>query len=453
MARTKQGTKLITWNKRKGLEVGKNYQEFVSPKLYLGYRRPLNGGAGSWFARWQKAPNEFKKENIGFADDFQDANGKTILTYAQAQTQAVKWHKLKDREALDDEPIPSGKFTVADALDAYFKDGSRRGMKGLDRARMSANARIVPALGNIEVAKLTRTKIEKWLDDLAKSPRLIRTRKGQGQAFAPPPATDDEKRARKDTANRILAILKAALNYVIDRRKAQSHDKPWRDVKPHRETTKARVRFLEPDEVVKLVNTCPSDFRDIVRGALLTGCRYSELARLQCRDYNPKGKIPTIHVAESKSGKPRHINLTPEAVDLFDELTGKRKNTDDLIFIRRIVKEQSRDAKGKFDNTSQEYKTGAWGNDHQHRPMKMACEAAGLEYISFHELRHTYASTLINNGCPLIIVASQLGHSDTRMVEKHYGHLANDAKQAALLAAMPTFGIVEPSKIQKLKLS
>ena len=106
-----------------------------------------------------------------------------------------------------------------------------------------------------------------------------------------------------------------------------------------------------------------------------------------------------------------------------------------------IAKHNALDAKGKFDNANQTYKAGVWGNDHQHRPMKMACEAAGLEYISFHELRHTYASTLINNGCPLLIVASQLGHSDTRMVEKHYGHLANDAKQAALLAAMPTYAL------------
>jgi len=84
--------------------------------------------------------------------------------------------------------------------------------------------------------------------------------------------------------------------------------------------------------------------------------------------------------------------------------------------------------------------------------MLTACKAAGLEYISFHELRHTYATMLVNRGCPLVFVANQLGHTDTRMVEKRYGHLKDDAKAAAILAAMPTLGIVEPPKVTKLKL-
>ncbi|AMY04137.1 hypothetical protein A4R29_31150 (plasmid) [Mesorhizobium ciceri biovar biserrulae] len=49
---------------------------------------------------------------------------------------------------------------------------------------------------------------------------------------------------------------------------------------------------------------------------------------------------------------------------------------------------------------------------------------AGLSDVTLHELRHTYASTMVRNGAPLIIVAQALGRSDTRMVEKHYAHLA-----------------------------
>ncbi|MDF3233418.1 MULTISPECIES: tyrosine-type recombinase/integrase [Mesorhizobium] len=44
--------------------------------------------------------------------------------------------------------------------------------------------------------------------------------------------------------------------------------------------------------------------------------------------------------------------------------------------------------------------------------------------MTLHELRHTYASTMVRNGAPLIIVAQALGRSDTRTVEKHYAHLA-----------------------------
>jgi integrase len=443
-------TTLNSWNKRKELPRGKRFHERVAPGQFVAYKRPTSGGAGSWLARLKNKTMDILGV-LGTADDGIAPDGVNVLTYTQARAKAAEWCQNQEWQSREGNlPRKTGPFTVADALEAYFKNGEQQGMKGLDRAKSSANARIIPAIGSIEVAKLTRTKIDNWLKDLANSPRLLRTRIGQPQAFAPAPKTNDEIRARKDTANRILTILKAALNYVIYHRMTQSHDKPWQEVKPFKGTTSARVRFLQPNEAARLVNVCPPDFRDLVRGALLTGCRYGELARLQCKDYDRNAQ--TIFIAESKSGKPRHIMLSPEGVALFDELTAKGQSPDDLVFLRNIVRSQTRDAKGKFDNTSQDYKTGAWGTDHQHRFMVAACKAAGLEYISFHELRHTYASMLVSKGLIMPIIAEQLGHSDSRMVEKHYGHLVPSYKADMFKAAMPTLGIVEPAKIQKLKI-
>jgi hypothetical protein len=45
------------------------------------------------------------------------------------------------------------------------------------------------------------------------------------------------------------------------------------------------------------------------------------------------------------------------------------------------------------------------------------------------------------NGVPLIVVAANLGHVDTGMVEKHYGHLSEDYKDDAIRAKAPRFGI------------
>jgi integrase len=59
--------------------------------------------------------------------------------------------------------------------------------------------------------------------------------------------------------------------------------------------------------------------------------------------------------------------------------------------------------------------------------------------ISFHVLRHTWASHAVMNGVPLIIVAKNLGHSETRMVEKHYGHLAPSFVADAIRAGAPRF--------------
>ena len=74
--------------------------------------------------------------------------------------------------------------------------------------------------------------------------------------------------------------------------------------------------------------------------------------------------------------------------------------------------------------------------------MKEACKNAKIDPpASFHVLRHTYASLTIMNGAPLMVVAQNLGHADTRMVEKHYGHLAQSFVADAIRAAAPRFGI------------
>jgi integrase len=72
--------------------------------------------------------------------------------------------------------------------------------------------------------------------------------------------------------------------------------------------------------------------------------------------------------------------------------------------------------------------------------MREACFRGGVSPpASFHTLRHTYASLSIMAGAPLLVVATNLGHSDTRMVEKHYGHLAADYVAREIRKAAPRF--------------
>jgi integrase len=84
--------------------------------------------------------------------------------------------------------------------------------------------------------------------------------------------------------------------------------------------------------------------------------------------------------------------------------------------------------------------------------MADACTTAGLDPLGFHELRHSYASMLVNAGCPLAYVAAHLGHSDTRMVEKHYGHLAPNAMADSIRALMPKLGLTDAPKVAPLEI-
>jgi integrase len=443
MARSKRSAKLDSRNKRLVLEAGKRHMEPLQGGHYVVYQRPKNGAAGAWLGRWYDPETRKQKQTrLGTADDFSDADGREVLTFAQAQEKARAWFKVCAQEALlvaEGEVLPVGPYTVAQAIHDYFKDGKRRGMKGVERAEWSARAHILPALGDLDVAKLTRHKIEDWLTTMAESPKRKRTKVGATEpALAAAPKTDEEKRARKDTANRVLTILRAALNHALDRRRVQDGS-AWRTVKPFRNVASARHRFLSSEEMVRLVNVCPPDFRRLVQAALFTGARYGELCRMKVQDFDATSG--TVLVAESKSGKPRRIVLTSEAQAWFKSETAGRA-AGELLFTRTGVERRKRSEVG-----------GAWGKSDQSRFMAQACKAAKLDKLSFHELRHSYASILVNGRVPMAFVAAQLGHSDTRMVDKHYGHLAPNAVTEAIRTLVPDLGLAEKSKVENLRIA
>ena len=61
------------------------------------------------------------------------------------------------------------------------------------------------------------------------------------------------------------------------------------------------------------------------------------------------------------------------------------------------------------------------------------------------------ASRAVMTGAPLAVVAAQLGHSDTRMVEKHYGHLAPSYVADTVRNAFTSMGVVEATSIVPLE--
>ncbi len=422
------------------------------------YRRPKNGAAGVWLARWyDKDTRKQRQERIGNADDHAEADGMGVYSYEQAFAKADLWFKTRNRFALlaaEGEVVPEGPYTVADAMKDYLHDAKRRGMKGHLNTEQAANAQILPVLGAVAVAKLTRRKIEDWHLALSETPRKTTgkpkekhsaeegSQDGEGsKAEAEPlaPMSDEAKRKRKNTANRVLTILKAALNHALACNKVME-PAPWRMVKPFKSVNAARVRFLSLGEQRKLVEACEGEFRTLVQAALYSGARYGELTRLRVQDFNPRSG--TLFIEVSKSGKSRHIYLTEEAQDWFKELTDQRDSCELMLTRGEVVRTKR---EGISEGTG-------WAPYDQVYCMHQACEAAKLPPLTFHELRHTYASALVNHGIPLVYVAAQLGHTDTRMVERFYGHLSPNAQGEAIRSLAPKLGIGIP-KVQFLKLT
>ena len=422
MARTLKDAKLDTRASRLRLRTRREpYWRSISEGLAVGYRKGTKGG--TWIARHYSAEHGRRYRSIATADDVADADGEHVLSFAEAQEAARRWFAQLARQ--DRGEVRSGPYTVRECLAEYLTwlQGHRK--TGGD-ARYRIDTHMAPKLGDIQCNRLTTAEIQKWLRDLAASRARLRSKKDAKKPNLRELDKDDHEaiRRRRSSANRTLTGLKAALNRAWREGKIPS-DEAWRRVEPFEEADAARVRYLTVAEAKRLLNASDPDFRRIAQAALVTGARYGELTALRVADFNPDSG--TIHVRTSKSGKGRHIVLNDEGVALFKSLASGKAG--DALLLT------------KADGST-------WYKSHQARPMAEACKQAKIApAVSFHILRHTWASLAVMAGGPLMVVARNLGHSDTRMVEKHYGHLAPSYIADAIRAAAPNFDIKPEHKV------
>src|SRR5262249_24084992 len=139
--------------------------------------------------------------------------------------------------------------------------------KSAEEARYRADAHILPALGKLEVKKLSTKQIEDWRNGLARQPARVRTKRGEQQNHRELDRDDDEAiRARRATVNRCLAHLKAALNRAWRNGKVADRN-AWQRVQPFKGVGAARERYLTIAEATRLLNGCDPDFRLLCRGA------------------------------------------------------------------------------------------------------------------------------------------------------------------------------------------
>jgi len=437
MSRSKRSADLETRNKRLALKAGQDHTETLSAGHYIIYRRPATGGNGSWRARWRDPETgKFISRQLGFADDLTEIDGVNVVDWSQIQKRAEGFFKDCARKAhllATGESVSDGPYTVGAALRDHLAEAARLGQETATlKARIDAI--ILPEFDTVPVSKLTKKKIQDWHERTASSPRR-KTGRGVSEAredWGKVPPTAEQLRARKVTANRNLAILKRALNLAVEENHISGDYTPWRDAMPFGKVNVSRVRFLSVSEQQRLVAACSSEFRPMVQAALFTGSRYGPLCRMKVSDFDPRAE--TVWISKDKRGASRHVHLAPEAVSWFKRMT-KGRDGEDLLLQRKEVKRVTR--VGQEEN---------WAAGDQDWQLTLACRAANLKPLTFHEFRHTYASGLVNAGMPLAFVAAQLGHKDTRMVERYYGHLCPTAMKESIRSLSPVLGIGKPSK-------
>lgn len=418
MARSTRNARLETREARRKLKArNEPYWQPIDKGLSLGYRKGTKGG--TWYCR-RRQGERYQIAQIAIADDHQDSNDQDVLDYFEAQAKGRELARAQANGKL------KAAITVAEASARYL-DWYAEHRKAFKETTATVEAHILPVFGVRPLADLTTTEIKAWHHKLAAKPARVRTGIGQRQQYRPKPESTEKKRARKSTANRILTVLKAILNRAFED-ELVSDDTAWRRVRPFENAEEPLTRFLTEAECRRLINACRPELRQLVKAGLFTGARYSELTHLAVADVNPDTR--TVYIRPSKSGKGRHVPLSPDGRDFFATAIAGKTGID-RVFL-------------KADGSP-------WGKNHHVRPLQEACRMAKIEPgIGFHELRHTYASLLAQAGADLLTISKLLGHADTRVTSRHYAHLCDRTLSNAVNALLPSFGHEPETKIKSL---
>ncbi|MGO9769288.1 MAG: tyrosine-type recombinase/integrase [Roseiarcus sp.] len=409
------------------------YFRAISQGLALGYRRSARGG--SWLARIRLPETaRYVETKLGRADDVGLlADQRATLSYDQAVRAAQTAFAHAEAKRTSGTLPGAEKKTVGDILDHYVEgyvsgDARLKEKPGRDLANVKSiiKCHLRPALGATRLDHLNADQLKTFKSNLTKAPRLTRSG-GPSKAIETGRDGDpgdksgeaerERLRKRRSRANRIITTLRAALNYAV-RQNLIATDAAWRTaLKPYGDVDAATVRYLTLDEGKRLQGAVDEDFRQLVKGALLTGCRYGSLRFMRVADLDLSARSGVVRV--TKNGKPQTIRFTAEGCAFMRlMITGKARR--DFVFTKA---------------------SGApWRPSDQERRIQEGCKAAAIDPpIGFHGLRDTFASHLVMKGVPLLTVSKLLGHADTRTTEKYYAHLAPDHLHKAIDDHLPDF--------------
>lgn len=363
--------KIDTQAKRLRLAIRREpYWEQISKGKYIGFRRTLGGG--SWVARLRDDDNKQKYHALGSDHDYSDAL-KAAMTWLEYAPRAENHH-----------------YTLKNAVDDYVKhleiNNSPRASKDTEKR---LDKHLSDTLLKTEISQLTTSRLNRWRDGMVKTGN-----------------NDDDTRKSKYTANRVLGMLKAALNLAFKNGIVAS-DTEWRRVPTFRNVADNRKLFLTDKQVGALLKNTTGGLYRLVKAAILIGARYGELAVVKVKDFDPKGG--TIELT-GKTGQ-RTCYLSDNAVAFFKEIC-----TDRLPEANILVKDGG----------------SAWGRAHQQRPIKDAIKKAKLPRDTvFYSLRHYHISKALLSGMPMQVVAENAGTS-VLMIEKHYGKFTQKDRRAMM---------------------
>lgn len=226
-------------------------------------------------------------------------------------------------------------------------------------------------------------------------------RKGKdAPAFEAKPVTTSTKAKH-------LALMKAIL-------RAAERDWKWLEKAPVIKIPSVRnkrVRWLEHEEAKRLIDECPEPLKSVVKFALATGLRRSNIINLEWQQIDMQRRVAWVNPEDSKSNRAIGVALNDTACKVLRDQIG---NHHKWVFVHTKAWHRPDRSLTPVIRKMRVDDNRAWNS---------ACKRAGIEDFRFHDLRHTWASWLIQSGVPLSVLQEMGGWESIEMVRR-YAHLA-----------------------------
>jgi len=329
----------------------------------------------------------------------------TIGSFPDWGTGAARDEARRLKRLIDGGADPLGELegersspTVADLCTRFEAEYLPRRRPSTQRTyRNQLNAEIRPRLGRLKVAKVTFADIDALHRDLS--------------ARAP------------YQANRIAALASRVFAMAV--KWGMRGDNPCRGIERNQE--QKRRRYLSGDELARLTKALAAhpdrQSANIVRLLLLTGARKGEMLTATWGQFDLVNGVWTKPGATTKQRTEHIVPLSAPARQLLANLH-KVRDDSGYLFPGRLGHRQDIKA--------------AW---------TAICQAAGIEGLRVHDLRHSYASSLAGAGFSLPVIGALLGHTQPGTTAR-YAHLQDDPlrtateRAGALLSGQPSAEIV-----------
>jgi len=319
-------------------------------------------------------------------------NGKQVyVTTCDSKKEAAAAER---RFAVEQEMVASGelapehdaKLTLAEGAEAWLKMLSDAGARGHTAYSEFMRYQILPLLGSVPIAKLTRAQITAWRDTAC-------------------------KKYAASTINSAIGALSSAFTWFVE-------EKRWLDANPCRGVAQAEVPeraynwIKTRGELERLLLTCADDLRDMIAVSVGTAIRIDEMLHLQWDDVDLENRLITIQRGRKgppKGGRIRHVPILDSVLHVF-KARALRRSGGVLVFPGKEGRVRAQSP------VTQAYKAA----------LKRAQMDTSLRW---HDLRHTAASWWVMSGGDIFRLSKLMGHRKVEITQRTYAHLAPEAWQ------------------------